>query len=200
MKPLIVFLLVLSSPLVNGAERVLECFCVSMSVFVHDQANEVKNSQDDPTCGGQGQQGSENANMLRIDLNQGYVWHNLGGEEPLTLTRVSASDEESYTYGLTSDEFKELMEQGMNKIGEAEEPSEMMKGMIQMVGSMSENMTMSLSGEITQKDSTSYERKETIHSTMDMGAMMKGIPLPEGQKIGVIETKATSIFDCTASI
>ena len=75
------------------------------------------------------QQGSENANMLKIDLNQGYVWHNLGGEEPLTLTPVSASDEESYTYGLTSDEFKELVEQGMNQIGETEEPSEMMKGM-----------------------------------------------------------------------
>ena len=39
----------------------------------------------------------------------------------------------------------------------------MMKGMIQMVGSMSEHMSMSLSGELTHKDSTSYERKETIH-------------------------------------
>ena len=43
-------------------------------------------------------------------------------------------------------------------------------------------------------------RYSDYHSTMDMGAMMKGIPLPEGLKIGVIETKATSIFDCTASI
>ena len=200
MKPLIVFLLVLSSPLVNGTERVLECFCVSMSVFVHDHANEVKNSQDDPACGEQGQQGSETTNTLKIDLNQGYVWHDLGGEKPLTLSATSAPNDGSYTYGLTSDEFKELVEQGMNQIGETEEPSEMMKGMIQMVGSMSEHVSMSLSGEITQKESTSYKRKETIHSIMDMGAMMKGVPLPEGQKIGVIETKATLTFDCAASI
>ena len=60
----------------------------------------------------------------------------------------------------------------------------MMKGMIQMVGSMSEHVSMSLSGEITKKEPTSYKRKETIHSIMDMGAMMKGVHFPKGKNRG----------------